>query len=328
MRFAEPWYLLLLLPFAAAFWLTRRRSRWRDPELGFSALALLPPARGPRAWAARHLGKLRPLAILLLVLAAARPQAGHESREVVSEGIDIMLAIDLSGSMRSEDFRPRNRLYVAKQVAKDFVRGRLQDRIGLVAFAGRSELISPLTVDTDALCALIDGLDFGQLPDGTAIGAAIAQAAQRLDQAPGKSKVLVLLTDGINNAGAVDPVTAAKLAKAVDVRIYAIGAGTQGAAPYPVDDPVLGRHYVWVASEVDEPTLKQVAIETGGRFYRATSAALLSQIYREIGALEPSRVEMRSYTRWADLGPAAIAWGAGLLGLELALGLTILNRYP
>jgi len=328
MRFAEPWYLLLLLPFLAAFWLARRRPLWRDPELGVSTLAAVPPTAGARARAARVMPALRPLAVALLLIAAARPQGGREMREVVSQGIDIMLAIDLSGSMRSEDFHPKNRLYVAKEVAKEFVRGRQQDRIGLVAFAAQSELISPLTLDYDGLSALIDGLDFGQLPDGTAIGAAIAQAAERLHRAPGKSKVLILLTDGINNAGAVDPITAAALAKAVGVRIYAIGAGTQGAAPFPVDDPLIGRHYVWVESEVDEATLQAVAKETGGQYFRATSAELLAQVYREIGALEPSRVETRSYTRWAEMGPLAMGLGLGLLGLEILLGSTILRRYP
>lgn len=328
MRFAEPWYLLLLIPFLAAFWLARSRPAWREPELGYSTLSALPPPRGIRARTAALLSRLRPVAVALILVAAARPQAGHETREVVSEGIDIMLVIDVSGSMRSEDFRPRNRLFVAKQVAKEFVRGRAQDRIGLVAFAGRSELSSPLTLDYDGICALIDGLDFGQLPDGTAIGSAIAQGAQRLLKAPGKSKVLILLTDGINNSGAVDPVTASKLARAVGVRIYSIGAGTQGAAPFPVDDPILGRHYVWVASEVDEATLQEVARETGGRYFRATSAALLGQVYREIGALEPSRVEMRSYTQWAELGPRALGAGAALLALELLLGFTVLARYP
>jgi len=328
MRFAEPWYLLLLVPFLAAFWIARRRPLWRDPELGVSALAAVPPTAGVRARAARVLPVLRPLAVALLLIAAARPQGGREMREVVSQGIDIMLAIDLSGSMRSEDFHPKNRLYVAKQVAKEFVRGRQQDRIGLVAFAGQSELISPLTLDYDGLSGLIDGLDFGQLPDGTAVGAAIAQAAERLHRAPGKSKVLILLTDGINNAGAVDPITAAALAKAVGVRIYAIGAGTQGAAPFPVDDPLIGRHYVWVESEVDEATLQAVAKETGGLYFRATSGELLAQVYREIGALEPSRVETRSYTRWAEMGPLALGLGLGLLALELLLQSTYLRRYP
>ncbi|TMQ61060.1 MAG: VWA domain-containing protein [Candidatus Eisenbacteria bacterium] len=328
MRFAEPGYLFLFLPFALALWLARRRPVWRDPELSFSSLHALPPTLGLRARASGLLPALRLLAIALVLLAAARPQGGREVREVVSEGINIMLAIDLSGSMRSEDFRPRNRLYVAKEVAKEFVRGRQQDRIGLVAFAGESELISPLTLDYEGLASLIDGLDFGQLPDGTAVGAAIAQAAERLSKAPGKSRVLILLTDGINNAGAIDPITAAKLAKAVGVRIYAIGAGTQGAAPFPVDDPILGRHYVWVASEVDEATLQAVARETGGRYFRATSAELLSQVYREIGALEPSRVETRSYTKWAEMGPLAMSAGLALLGIELLMGFTVWRRYP
>jgi len=329
MRFASPWYLLFLIPFLAAFWVARRRTLWREPELPVSSLAVaVPPAVGPRARVARIWPALRPIAVLLLLFAAARPQGGREMREVVSQGIDIVLAIDLSGSMRSEDFQPKNRLYVAKEVAKDFVRGRQQDRIGLVAFAGQSELISPLTLDYEGLTGLIDGLDFGLLPDGTAIGAGIAQATERLRRVPGQSKVLILLTDGINNAGAVDPVTAARLAKAVGVRIYAIGAGIKGAAPFPVDDPILGRHYVLVTSDVDEATLRAVADETGGRYFRATSAELLAQIYREIGALEPSRVETRSYTRWAELGPLCLCLGSGLLALELVLGLTFLRRYP
>ena len=329
MRFAEPWYLLLLVPFLLAFWFLRRRERWREPELPVSSLAVAaPPAAGPRAWLARLLPALRPLAVFLILIAAARPQGGREMREIVSQGIDIMLAIDLSGSMRSEDFQPKNRLHVAKEVAKEFVRGRQQDRIGLVAFAGQSELIAPLTLDYEGLAGLIEGLDFDQLPDGTAVGAAIAQSAERLRRAPGRSKVLILLTDGINNAGAVDPITAARLAKAVGIRIYAIGAGIKGFAPFPVDDPLLGRHYVLVASDVDEATLRAVATETGGRYFRATSAVLLAQVYREIGALEPSRVETRSYTRWAELGPLALALGTGLLALEMALSLTLLRRYP
>jgi len=164
MRFAEPGYLVLFIPFLAALWLARRRPTMRDPELGYSSLSALPPTAGIRARGAGILPALRPLAIALVLLAAARPQGGREVREVVSEGINIMLAIDLSGSMRSEDFRPKNRLYVAKEVAKEFVRGRQQDRIGLVAFAGESELISPLTLDYEGLASLIDGLDFGQLP--------------------------------------------------------------------------------------------------------------------------------------------------------------------
>jgi len=328
MRFAEPWYLLLLIPCATVWLLLTRRRRWKTPELPVPGLAALPKPQGPRVLLAKIAPWLLPIATVLLATAAARPQAGREMREIVSEGIDIILAIDLSGSMRCEDFRPQNRLYVAKAVAKQFVRGRTQDRIGLIAFAGRSELLSPLTLDYDGVAGLIDGIDFGQLPDGTAIGSAIAQGAQRLRHAKGKSRVLILLTDGINNAGAIDPVTAARLAAAVGVRIYAVGAGTLGQAPYPVDDPVLGRHYVWVRSEVDEPTLRAVATVTGGRYFRATSAELLSRVYRDIDAMEPSQVEMRSYTRWAEVGPGLLGAAAALLGLDLLLGATLLRRYP
>ncbi len=328
MRFVEPWYLLLLLPLAVEFLFVGRRGRWTPVQLLVPSLSVLPRSLGLRVTLARLTPWMLPAATLLFSLASARPQMGREVREVVSEGIDIVLAIDVSGSMRCEDFRPQNRLYVAKQVAKQFLSGRAQDRIGLIAFAGRSELIAPLTLDAEGIAALIDGIDFGQLPDGTAVGAAIAQGAQRLRQAKGKSRVLILLTDGINNAGAVDPVTAARLAAAVGVRIYAVGAGTMGQAPYPIDDPVTGRHYVWVRSDVDEATLRTVASLTGGRYFRATSAELLSQVYRDIDAMEPSQVETRSYTRWAEAGPGLLAAGVGLLALDVLLGALVLRRYP
>jgi len=327
-RFGQPLLLLLLVPAVLAWLLARRRSHLRDPEFPASSLALVPEARGLRAWAARASRFLAPVAAALFLIAAARPQAGREVREIVSEGIDILLAVDVSGSMRCEDFRPQNRLYVAKEVAKRFVRGRAHDRIGLIAFAGRGELISPVTLDYDGLTALIDGLDFGMLPDGTAVGSAIALGAERLRHTKGKSRVLILLTDGINNAGSVDPVTAARLAAAVGVRVYTVGAGTQGQAPFPIDDPVLGRHYVWVRSDVDEPTLRSVAQITKGRYFRATSAELLARVYHEIDALEPSRVEMRSYTRWAEAGPRVLMVGLLLLALDVLLAATWLRRYP
>lgn len=328
MRFAEPWFLLLLLPLAAIWLLRWRRARWREPDLPVSSLDALPAPRGWKPRVAPLVAWLVPLASIAFVLAAARPQSGREMREVVSEGIDIVLAIDLSGSMRCEDFRPQNRLYVAKAVAKEFLRGRKQDRIGLVAFAGRSELVAPLTLDYDGLASLIDGLDFGMLPDGTAVGAAIAQGAQRLREAKGQSRVLILLTDGINNAGPVDPITAARLAAAVGVRVYTIGAGTQGQAPFPVDDPIVGRRYVWVRSDVDEPTLQAVATVTHGRFFRATTASLLSRVYQEIDRLEPSRVETRSYTKWAETGPLALGIGLALLALDVLARATLFRRYP
>jgi Ca-activated chloride channel family protein len=328
MRFGLPLAFLLLVPAILAWLLARRSARLKDVELPISSVALVPEARGPRAWAAEAARYFLPVAAALFLIAAARPQAGREVREVVSEGIDILLAIDVSGSMRCEDFRPQNRLYVAKEVAKRFIRGRRHDRIGLIAFAGRGELISPVTLDYDGLTALVDGLDFGMLPDGTAVGSAIALGAERLRHTKGRSRVLILLTDGINNAGSVDPVSAARLAAAVGVRIYTVGAGTQGQAPFPVDDPVLGRHYVWVRSDVDEPTLRSVADITRGRYFRATTAELLDRVYHDIDALEPSRVEMRSYTRWAEVGPRFLGAGLVLIALDLLLGATWLRRYP
>jgi Ca-activated chloride channel homolog len=328
MRFGQPWALLLFVPAILVWLLARRARRLRDPELPVASLTQVPAARGARSWAASASRFLTPLAAALFLVAAARPQAGREVREIVSEGIDILLAIDLSGSMRCEDFRPQNRLFVAKEVAKRFVRGREHDRIGLVAFAGRAELISPVTLDYEGLSALIDGIDFGMLPDGTAIGSAIALGAERLRLTKGKSRVMILLTDGINNAGSVDPITAARLAAAVGVRIYTVGAGTQGQAPFPVDDPVLGRHYVWVRSDVDEASLRSIADITRGRYFRATTAELLDRVYHDIDALEPSRVEMRSYTRWAEAGPKFLGAGVVLLALDLLLGATWLRRYP
>ena len=328
MRFGLPLALLLLVPAIAAWLLARRGARQKEVELPISSVGLVPEARGPRAWVADAARYFLPVAAALFLIAAARPQAGREVREVVSEGIDILLAIDVSGSMRCEDFRPQNRLYVAREVAKRFVRGRQHDRIGLIAFAGRGELISPVTLDYEGLTSLVDGLDFGMLPDGTAVGSAIALGAERLRHTKGRSRVLILLTDGINNAGSVDPVSAARLAAAVGVRIYTVGAGTQGQAPFPVDDPVLGRHYVWVRSDVDEPTLRSVADITRGRYFRATSAELLDRVYHDIDALEPSRVEMRSYTRWAEVGPRFLAAGLVLIALDLLLGATWLRRYP
>jgi Ca-activated chloride channel family protein len=327
-RFGEPWGLLLLLPWVFVAFYMIRRTRWKSPELPVPALSALPRHGGLRVRLVRVAGWLLPLATFLFLIAAARPQAGHETREIVSQGIDIMIAIDVSGSMRCEDFRPQNRLFVAKSVAKEFLRGRTQDRIGLIAFAGRSELISPLTLDYEGLAALIDGIDFAQLPDGTAVVAAIAQGAQLLREAKWKSKVLILLTDGINNAGAVDPITAARLAAAVGVRVYTVGAGTLGQAPYPIDDPIAGRHYVWVRSEIDEESLGSVAAITRGRYFRATNAELLSQVFRDIDAMEPSQVEMRSYTQWAELGPGLLAAGAIFMTLSLVLGATFLRRYP
>ncbi len=326
MRFADPLFLLALIPLALALaWdLTRRsrRARMSFPDRRFF------PGRGWRAHAAGAAPVLIGFAALLLGVALARPQTGNARTEVKSEGIDIVLALDISGSMRAEDFKPHNRLYVAKQVAKEFVAGRAGDRIGLVVFSGGAYTQCPLTLDYGIVDHLIDEVDFGQVPDGTAIGMALATATNRLRDAHGKSKVVILLTDGQNNAGEIDPVTAAEAARALEVKVYTIGAGRDGPAQIPVDDPVFGQRMVTIDAKVDEDTLKKIAGVTGGRYFRATSAEALEQIYHEIDRMEKTKAETVEYVQYHEVGPllallAGIALAGGLLLAE-----TVGSRIP
>jgi Ca-activated chloride channel family protein len=325
MRFASPWFLLALLPLAAAVvWDLRRR--WSRARIGMSTARFF-PVRGWRAEVARGLPYAYALAGVLLVLALARPQTGAARIEVKSEGIDIVLALDVSGSMRAEDFKP-NRLAVAKEVAKEFVSGRSGDRIGLVVFSGGAYTQCPLTLDYGVLESLLDDVGFGQLPDGTAIGMALATAVNRLRETKGDSRVVILLTDGQNNAGEIDPLTAAEAAHALGVRVYTIGAGTQGAARMPVDDPVLGRRYVTIDASVDEESLQQIARITGGRYFRATSPEALESIYKEIDRMERTDAETVEYVEYDEKGPILALVAALLLSGAVALGETAANRIP
>jgi Ca-activated chloride channel family protein len=326
MRFADPLFLFALLPLAALVWWDRRRRGGRA-SLGFSQGDLF-PVRGVRARGAAVLPWLTVLGGGLLVLALARPQTGAAKVQVKSEGIDIILALDISGSMRAEDFKPNNRLYVAKEVAKKFVNGRSGDRIGLVVFSGGAYTQCPLTLDYGILLSLLDQVDFGQVPDGTAIGMAIATAVNRLRQSPGKSKVIILLTDGQNNAGEVDPITAAEAARAMGVKIYTIGAGTDGPARIPVDDPVFGRRYVTIDAKVDEDSLKKIASLTGGRYFRATTPEALEEIYEEIGHMEKTQAETVEYVQYDEKGPGLALAAALLLSVGMLLGETVGNRIP
>jgi Ca-activated chloride channel homolog len=312
LRFATPWALLLLLALPA-WWLWRRRRR--PAAIVFSRADVL--ARGPRAGRGitRALFILRNLLLAGLVIALARPRSGARAESVTSEGINIILVIDLSSSMLSEDFQPQNRLEVAKEKVKQFIAGRRSDRIGLVAFAGEALTQVPLTVDYPVLLAAVDNLQAGQLEDGTAIGTAIATAANRLRNAPGKSRVLILLTDGENNRGAIDPRTAAQAAAAFGVKIYTIGAGTQGMAPVPVGRGLMGLRYEYRPVEIDEALLRDVASTSGGRYFRAVDAAALERIYQQIDQLEREPVKTRTYVRYSEqyrwpLGFALIAVAA------------------
>lgn len=314
---ARPWALvfLLLLP----VWWAVRRSR-RPPAVTFPRVGIL--ARGPRGAGVlpRVVLVLRNVALAALVVALARPRMRGRAENVTSRGINIVLAIDLSSSMLAEDFQPRNRLEVAKATVKRFIAGRTSDRVGLVAFAGEALTQVPLTTDYPVVLAAVDNLAAGQLEDGTAIGDAIATAANRLRNAPGASRVLILLTDGVNNRGTIDPLTAARAAAAFGIRIYTIGVGTSGMAPVPVGRGVYGLRFENQPVQIDEALLTQIAHLTGGRYFRARDAGALQRIYQQIDALERTPVTATTYVRYAELyrWPLGVAIVALLLELVLA----------
>jgi Ca-activated chloride channel family protein len=298
LQFASAWALPLLLALPL-WWLWRRRRR--SPAIIFSRVSAL--ARGPRAGRglARVLFVLRNLVLLGAVVALARPRSGARAEDVTSEGINIVVAFDISSSMLAQDFQPQNRLEVARQKVREFVSLRKSDRIGIVAFSGEALTQVPLTTDYPVVIAAINNLQPGQLEDGTAIGTAIATAANRLKDAPGQSRVLVLLTDGVNNRGSIDPRTAARAAAAVGIRIYAIGVGTEGMAPVPVGRGLFGLRYEMRPVEIDDALLTEVARLTGGRYFRARDAAALDRITREIDRLERAPVQTRTYVRFTEL---------------------------
>jgi len=261
---------------------------------------------------------LRLLALAALVVAVARPQSVATAERVASSGIDIVLALDTSGSMRAEDFQPDNRLTVAKRVIHDFIDQRHSDRIGLVVFAGTSFTQCPLTLDYPMLDTLLAQVDFGILSDGTAIGTAIANGVNRLADSKAKSRILILLTDGENNAGPIDPITAAKLAASRGVRVYTIGVGKEGMVRMPVQTP-FGVRYQRVESHIDETVLKKIAKTTGGRYFRADAADALTKIFTTIDKLEKSEVAVKQYHRYGELFPWPVAAALGLLLIETVL---------
>ncbi len=267
-------------------------------------------------------------AVILLVLAFARPQAGTENREVTTEGVDIMLALDISGSMKAEDFKPHNRLYVAKEEIKDFIDKRTNDRIGLVVFARSSFTQCPLTLDYGVLLNFVDQVHFGMVEDGTAIGMALANSINRLRDSKAKSKIIILLTDGVNNAGEIDPLTASSIAKTMNVKVYTIGVGKPGRAMYPVDDPIFGKRYRYLPNEIDEEMLQEIAQKTGGQYFRARSEEELEQIYTEIDQLEKTEIKVSEYVQYKELFPNFVFAGLILLVLEIILGQTIFRKIP
>lgn len=236
----------------------------------------------------------------LFVTALARPQLQNTTVEQYVEGIDIMMSIDISTSMRAEDLEP-NRLIAAKQIVADFIEARNNDRIGIGVFARESFTVVPPTIDHDLAIEMLETIDMGMVRDGTAIGVGLATAINRLRDSNAESRVIILLTDGMNNAGEIDPITAGELAASYGIKVYTMGVGSRGTAPYPVDDPVFGRRYQNVSVDIDEEMLQEIAQMTGGRYFRATTTEELSDIYGEIDQLETTEIEEVLYRDYEDL---------------------------
>lgn len=324
MSLGAPWLLLLLLlPLLALLRRWRGRSEATVVVGDLQSFGKLPATLRQRLHRLPLL--LRLAAVSLLVLAAARPMSEKVTERITSEGIDIVIALDVSGSMRARDFQPRDRMYVAKQTTAKFIEGRIGDRIGLVLFAGKAITQCPLTVDHGVVIQLVEQAQAGMLGDGTAIGMALASAANRLRDAPGKSKVIVLLTDGNNNMGKIDPATAAKLAAALDIKIYAVGAGKRGPAQVPVQGP-FGEQMIQITDELDEQALQQIAQAGNGKYFRATDGEGLKRVFDEIDQMEKTKVERGKSTHYTDKYEPFLWLGAFLLALELILGLGPLRK--
>jgi Ca-activated chloride channel family protein len=321
-RFAHPLFLVLALLALGIVVYHLILRKQKPASIRYSDLSLATHLKeSSRLRETKVIPVLRGLAVLFLVLALARPQSGLKSQEITSEGIDIMLILDTSGSMRAEDFRPQNRLYVAKQVIQEFIAGRQTDRIGLVIFSRQSFLQCPLTLDYKILDELVRKVDFGMIEDGTAIGLAIANAVEHLQAGKGKSKVVILLTDGVNNSGEIDPITAARVAQTMGIKIYTIGAGKPGKSLYPVEDPIFGERFVYLPNELDEKTLLRIADITGGKYFRAKDEEGLKEIYKEISQMEKTKIKVKEYVEYNEL-----FFNFALLGLILVISEVFLNN--
>lgn len=315
--------LLLLIPLIV--WYVLKHDRIK-PFIQISGISSL-DKKSTLKIALRHLlFGLRVLALALIVIALARPQLNNHSRKVNTEGIDIMIALDISGSMLSQDFKP-DRMEAAKDVAIEFISGRPNDRIGLVVFSGESFTQCPLTIDHSVLINLFKDIKSGMIEDGTAIGLGLANAVNRLKESDAKTKVIILLTDGVNNQGSIAPLTSAEIAKTFNIRVYTVGIGTRGTAPCPVKTPI-GIQYQNLPVEIDEVVLNKIAEKTNGKYFRATNNQKLRDIYKEIDRLEKSKMNVTEESKHVDeYFWFAIVAGLSLL-LELALRYTIYKSIP
>lgn len=327
-RFADPYLLLFLIIVPLPALMEYRKRRKGKSHLLFPDVSVFGEiSPGWRVPAARYLFVLELLALSLIVLALARPQRGTSYTETTTHGVDIIIALDSSTSMLAEDFQPKNRLKVAREVSAEFIDQRTHDRIGLISFAGVSYTRCPLTLDYGILKNLLARVETGQIKDGTAIGMALANAVNRLKDSEAESKVVILVTDGINNRGKIEPVTAAELAEALNVKVYTVGVGSRGPVPYPVETR-FGVRYRTVRIEIDEETLKEIAGITGGEYYRATDESTLESVFDTIDELEKTEIKSKIYTNYTELFPRFLLPGLALFVLFLLLKLTAFRRFP
>ncbi len=325
--FAYPWLLWLLLLLPVAIWWYAAKQSARMGSIRISSIRQVQSARSWKTMLAHLPFILRVLCMACLIVAMARPQSRNDEELVNGEGVDIVMCIDVSGSMLAQDFTP-NRMEAAKEVASGFIAGRPTDRIGLVIFSGESFTLCPLTTDQAVLQAQVGNIQSGLLEDGTAIGSGLATSVDRLRASKSKSKVVILLTDGENNGGQIPPVTAKELAKATGVKVYTIGVGTEGFAQVPMQ--TAGGSVVMQREKVnlDEKLLTQIATETGGKYFRAKDNESLKNIYTEIDKLEKSRIEITALKRYSEkFFPLALAAGLFLL-LEILLRYTVFKKFP
>jgi Ca-activated chloride channel family protein len=322
-QLADPAWLLLLLALPLLAWRHHRRGGQGGlGALTYSRLPVPPDGRTARggAWRLHLPFYARLLALGCLILALARPQLGYAWEESLTEGIDIQIVLDISGSMGAEDFQPKDRLTVAKRVVREFIAGRPGDRLGVIVFSGAALTKAPLTTDRQMLDLLVGSVELNSLPDGTAIGVALASACARLKDSPARTRVVVLVTDGVNNAGQIDPLSAAAVAKGLGVKVYTVGVGSGGIVPVPLPyrDPVTGRTEIVrrpMRVPVDEPLMREIARRTGGKFFKATDREGLERVFAEIDRLEKTPLQVKRYVRYREAFPP-LAW-AGLALLLL-----------
>jgi len=332
MSFARPLVLVLLVLVPLALWLYLVRRRRPTASVRFSDLrALSQLAQTHRPWAHHSLIVMRCITLALLVAILAGPRLHRSFEEMTAHGVDIMLAIDCSGSMKAADFKPKNRLHVAKDVVRDFILGRKHDRIGLVVFAGTAFTQCPLTLDYGILESFVERLAIGTVAkDGTAIGAALATSLNRLRESSAKSKIVILLTDGAENVEGlnINYHDAALLAQAVGVKVYTVAVGKDDEVPMPVDHPIFGTRYVWYRAELNEEALQEIANLTGGKYFRATDPSALRNIFETIDRLERSEVKIKHYTRYEELFLWLVIPALLFLVLELVLAHTAFRTLP